>query len=69
VRGVLSGTAVAAALKVAKALKLGQRCVVILPDSVCNYMTKALSDDWMPDHGLPMAIPCLNFLTKGKLAE
>lgn len=32
-------------------LKEGQRCVVILPDSVRNYMTKALSDDWMLDHG------------------
>lgn len=27
------------------------RCVIILPDSVRNYMTKALSDDWMSDHG------------------
>ncbi|KAK3106926.1 hypothetical protein FSP39_003170 [Pinctada imbricata] len=28
-------------------LKEGQRCVVLLPDSVRNYMTKYLSDDWM----------------------
>lgn len=28
-------------------LKEGQNCVVILPDSVRNYMTKFLSDDWM----------------------
>lgn len=25
----------------------GQRCVVILPDSVRNYMSKFLTDDWM----------------------
>ncbi len=31
-------------------LRKDQRCVVILPDSVRNYMTKALSDDWMRDH-------------------
>ncbi|XP_059141016.1 cystathionine beta-synthase-like isoform X3 [Physella acuta] len=28
-------------------LKKGQRCVVILPDSIRNYMSKFLSDDWM----------------------
>lgn len=28
-------------------LKAGQRCVVLLPDSIRNYMTKHLSDDWM----------------------
>lgn len=45
------GAAVSCALKAAKTLKKGQRCVVILPDSVRNYMTKCLSDDWMIKHG------------------
>jgi cystathionine beta-synthase len=49
--GGSSGTAVVAAIEAAKSLKEGQRCVVILPDSVRNYMTKFLSDDWMVDHG------------------
>ncbi|CAB9514178.1 Cystathionine beta-synthase [Seminavis robusta] len=49
--GGSSGAAVSCALKAAKRLKKGQRCVVILPDSVRNYMSKALSDDWMIDHG------------------
>lgn len=49
--GGSSGTNVAAALKVAKQLKKGQRCVVVLPDSVRNYMTKFLSDDWMAEYG------------------
>ena len=49
--GGSSGAAVACALQAAAKLKKGQRCVVILPDSVRNYMTKALSDDWMLDHG------------------
>jgi cystathionine beta-synthase len=48
--GGSSGAAVSCALEAAKSLKKGQRCVVILPDSVRNYMTKALSDDWMLDH-------------------
>eukprot|EP00934_Nitzschia_sp_Nitz4_P007235 Nitzschia sp. Nitz4//scaffold10_size219509//34644//38143//NITZ4_001404-RA/size219509-snap-gene-0.359-mRNA-1//1//CDS//3329532848//7225//frame0 len=49
--GGSSGAAVACAIKAAEHLKEGQRCVVILPDSVRNYMTKALSDDWMLDRG------------------
>ena len=36
-----------AALRAAKTLKAGQRCVVLLPDSVRNYMTKLLNDDYM----------------------
>jgi cystathionine beta-synthase len=49
--GGSSGSAVSCALRAAASLKAGQRCVIILPDSVRNYMTKALSDDWMLDHG------------------
>uniref|UniRef100_A0A4W4HM67 Cystathionine beta-synthase n=1 Tax=Electrophorus electricus TaxID=8005 RepID=A0A4W4HM67_ELEEL len=36
--GGSSGSAMAAAVKVAAELKEGQRCVVILPDSIRNYM-------------------------------
>uniref|UniRef100_A0AAZ3R4U5 Cystathionine beta-synthase n=1 Tax=Oncorhynchus tshawytscha TaxID=74940 RepID=A0AAZ3R4U5_ONCTS len=36
--GGSSGTAMAAAVRVAKDLKEGQRCVVILPDSIRNYI-------------------------------
>ena len=32
---------------VTKPLRAGQRCVILLPDSTRNYMTKFLSDDWM----------------------
>ncbi|KAF4325089.1 hypothetical protein BBO99_00000549 [Phytophthora kernoviae] len=45
------GSAVSAALKAAESLKAGQRCVVVLPDSTRNYMSKFLSDDWMYEHG------------------
>ena len=38
--GGSSGTAVAAALRAAKDLKKGAKCVVILPDSTRNYMSK-----------------------------
>uniref|UniRef100_A0A667WS46 Cystathionine beta-synthase n=1 Tax=Myripristis murdjan TaxID=586833 RepID=A0A667WS46_9TELE len=49
--GGSSGTAMAAAVRVAKDLKEGQRCVVILPDSIRNYMSKFLSDKWMVQKG------------------
>lgn len=41
------GSAMAAAVRAASTLKQGQRCVVLLPDSTRNYMTKFLSDQWM----------------------
>lgn len=36
--GGSSGSAMSVAMRAAKDLKEGQRCVVILPDSVRNYM-------------------------------
>uniref|UniRef100_D3TMI8 Cystathionine beta-synthase n=1 Tax=Glossina morsitans morsitans TaxID=37546 RepID=D3TMI8_GLOMM len=45
--GGSSGGAMTAALRFAKHLKQGQRCVVILPDGIRNYMTKFVSDNWM----------------------
>lgn len=45
--GGSSGSALQAALQAAAELKEDQRCVVILPDGVRNYMTKFLSDHWM----------------------
>jgi len=48
--GGSSGSAVVAALQIAKTLKKGQRVVVLLADSVRNYMSKFLSDIWMKDN-------------------
>ena len=47
--GGSSGQIFAAALRYAKDNGLGEgvRCVVVLPDSIRNYMTKFLDDDWM----------------------
>ena len=41
-----------AAVQCARELKQGQRCVVLLPDSVRNYMSKFLSDEWMYENGM-----------------
>ncbi|MHC4390406.1 MAG: cystathionine beta-synthase [Planctomycetota bacterium] len=49
--GGSAGSCVWAALRAARDLKKGQRCVVILPDSVRNYMTKFMDDQWMKDNG------------------
>jgi len=49
--GGSSGANVWAATVAAKCLDKGQKCVVVLPDSTRNYMTKFLNNDWMYDHG------------------
>eukprot|EP00051_Salpingoeca_urceolata_P026833 m.478918 g.478918 ORF g.478918 m.478918 type:complete len:538 (-) comp21273_c0_seq1:110-1723(-) len=60
--GGSSGTAVAAAVEAAKELGEGQRCVVVLPDSIRNYMTKHLSDEWMEDKGfIEPQVPTTDF--------
>ncbi|MDX2164107.1 MAG: cystathionine beta-synthase [Gammaproteobacteria bacterium] len=48
--GGSSGTALWAALQAAKNLKSNQKCLVILPDSIRNYLTKFADDKWMKDH-------------------
>ncbi|MFF0410952.1 pyridoxal-phosphate dependent enzyme [Kitasatospora sp. NPDC004745] len=45
--GPSSGTAVAAALRVARRLGPGDLVVVLLPDSGRSYLSKVHSDDWM----------------------
>ena len=45
------GTAMAAAVEVAERVGPGKTFVVILPDSVRNYMTKFMDDGWMKQHG------------------
>lgn len=45
------GSAMWAATQAAQELGEGQRCVVILADSVRNYMSKFLNDDWMKERG------------------
>lgn len=45
--GGSSGTAVWAALQVANQLKKGQKCLVILPDTIRNYLTKFVDNHWM----------------------
>eukprot|EP00096_Caligus_rogercresseyi_P013011 TRINITY_DN567_c0_g1_i3.p1 TRINITY_DN567_c0_g1~~TRINITY_DN567_c0_g1_i3.p1 ORF type:complete len:562 (-),score=171.51 TRINITY_DN567_c0_g1_i3:138-1823(-) len=47
--GGSSGASMAAAIEAAKDLGPGKRCVVLLPDSIRNYMTKFLSDQWLID--------------------
>jgi cystathionine beta-synthase/cysteine synthase A len=49
--GGSSGSAVWAALQAAKQLKKGQRCVVILPDGIRNYLSKFVDDRWMSENG------------------
>lgn len=49
--GGSSGAAMWGALQAAKSLSKGQKCLVILPDSIRNYMSKFVNDDWMKKNG------------------
>ena len=49
--GGSSGTAVWAALEVAREMDEGTNIVVILPDTGRNYLSKLYSDTWMLQHG------------------
>ena len=50
--GGSSGGAVWAALQCAKNLNSNQKCLVILPDSIRNYLSKFVNDEWMKKHNL-----------------
>ncbi|MCP0914762.1 pyridoxal-phosphate dependent enzyme [Legionella sp. 27cVA30] len=49
--GGSSGAAMWAALQAAQTLEAGQKCLVILPDSIRNYMSKFAHDEWMKSQG------------------
>jgi len=49
--GGSSGGVVWAALQKAERLNAGDKCLVILPDSVRNYLTKFVDDEWMDEQG------------------
>jgi cystathionine beta-synthase len=63
--GGSSGTALAAALKLIKDLDIGEgkRVVVLLPDSVRNYMTKFINNDWMYESGFITEEECTAYNT------
>jgi cysteine synthase A len=49
--GGSSGAAMWGALQAAQTLSKGQKCLVILPDSIRNYMSKFATDEWMKEQG------------------
>lgn len=49
--GGSSGAAMWAALQAAQSLSQGEKCLVILPDSIRNYMSKFATDAWMQQEG------------------
>lgn len=48
------GSAVWAALQAAKSLKADQKCLVILPDSIRNYLSKFPDEKWMKANGFTL---------------
>lgn len=57
--GGSSGTAMHAAMELCKTLPEGKRVVVILPDSIRNYMTKFLNNDWLYEAGFISEEECI----------
>jgi len=49
--GGSSGSAVWAGVKAAKNLKKNQNCLIILPDSIRNYLSGFVDDGWMMKNG------------------
>ena len=49
--GGSSGSAMVAALQTAIALDKGEKCLVLPPDSIRNYMSKFPNDGWMKKNG------------------
>lgn len=49
--GGSSGAAMWGALQAAKSLGKNKKCLVILPDSIRNYMSKLANDQWMTTEG------------------
>jgi len=56
--GGSSGANMVGAMRQAKKLKKGDKCVVILPDGIKNYLTKFVSDEWMIEKGFLTAEDC-----------
>jgi len=52
--GGSSGTAVWALLEAIKMYPEVGRALVLLPDSIRNYLSKFVSDAWMQEHGFPI---------------
>ena len=48
--GGSSGGAVYAGLEAAKQLSVDQNCLIILPDSIRNYLSGFVSDEWMKEN-------------------
>ena len=44
------GTATWAGIQAAKELGENQKCLVMLPDSIRNYLSKFVNDEWMKEH-------------------
>lgn len=63
--GGSSGCAMAAAVRLIKELNIGEgkRVVVLFPDSVRNYITKFINNDWMFENGFITEEECTKLNT------
>ena len=52
--GGSSGSIVWGAIKAAQNLESDKNVLVILPDSIRNYLSKFVNDEWMENNGFPI---------------
>jgi cysteine synthase len=52
--GGSSGSAVWGMMEAVKLYPGVKKALTLLPDSIRNYMTKFVDDDWMKKHGFPV---------------
>jgi cysteine synthase len=52
--GGSSGSAIWGTLEAIKKYPDTKKALTILPDSIRNYLTKFVNDDWMKEHGFPI---------------
>ena len=61
--GGSSGSAMEAAMKIARDLPEGKRVVVVFPDNIRNYLTKFVNNDWMYEKGFISEQECTDLHT------
>jgi cystathionine beta-synthase/cysteine synthase A len=68
--GGSSGAAVCGLIEAAKDLKAGQKALVLLPDSIRNYLGKYVSNDWLNSEGFSDIIEQMpTYATKADIKE
>jgi cystathionine beta-synthase len=67
--GGSSGTAMAAAVRIAKDLNSDKRVVLLLPDGIGNYLSKHVNNDWLYENDFITESECLEMNSTGLVKQ